>query len=130
MNRRVLEEKFRRMYPGASRRSIEDLVNALVEDKYWRSGQLLFCIAATRARYRDRLGRFCRCSGLGRVYVPEDLAGYVRRGIVLAVRGRVAVSAMGWDAFVWLVRRGIEGAVAERGGFVSLGAAKKIARSM
>lgn len=108
MNRRILMDGFSKMYPRISRRALEDLVNAVVGGKYWRGGDGIFCIALTRARYRDLKGRYCRCSGLGRVRVPEDLAKIVRRGIVISVKDGWAEAAMGWDVFIWLVKKGFE----------------------
>lgn len=92
-----------------------DLVESIVKDKFWRRGPWVFCVALTRARYREGGVRFCRCTGVGRVFVGDELAPLVRRGVVLVVRrgSNVARLVFPWDVFVYAVRRGVEDVVAE-----------------
>ena len=105
-------DHFLAIYPQCSRREIQDLVNAIRNDKYWSvhpgTRDALYVVALTRASIPTPHGFRARATHLRTVTVPPEAAKYCRRGRVLVVVNRdpapVAMVVATWPAFLRLMR--------------------------
>ncbi len=112
MSRSELVRCFRRVYRGCSRRDIDNLVSAVLSDKYWSvqpgAKDAVYVVALTRAEFPLGQDFQSRVTHLGFVKVAKAAARYCRRGRVLAtlVDGSdfKAVSVINWPAFLSLMR--------------------------
>jgi len=106
-------EQFRRIYPECSTREIENLVSAIISNKYWKvhSGKndALYVMALTQARIPYKDGFKAKSTAPRTVIVSPRTARFCRRGRVLIVKKRgeyfVSDTVVEWPVFVKLIRQ-------------------------
>jgi hypothetical protein len=107
-----LIKRYRRLHPGCTAKEIEDLVNAVKEDKYWNAlpnyKDALYVVALTRARIKVNGANIVRVTFLDKIAVDGDIAKFCSRGKVILVmrenshyRGRYVIT---WPAFLNVMR--------------------------
>lgn len=107
-----LRRHFMRIYPSCSRREIEDLVSAVLSNKYWKvhpeMNDAYYAVALTRAAIPYKDGFIARATFPRRVVVSPRAARFCRRGRILVIRlGRGYPSSetvIDWPAFLRLIR--------------------------
>lgn len=101
-----------RVYPECSRRGIDDLVSAILSNKYWKvhSGRddAYYAVALTRARIPYLDGFKAKSTVPGVVIVSRRAARFCRRGRVLLAKKRngifISETIIDWPAFLRIIR--------------------------
>lgn len=107
-----LIKRYKRIHPGCTNKEIEDLVNAIREDKYWNAlpnyKDALYVVALTRARIRVNKANVARVTHFGKILVDQSIAKFCSRGKILLVvkdnshyRARYVIT---WPAFLNIMR--------------------------
>lgn len=107
-----LIKRYKRIHPGCTNKEIEDLVNAIKEDKYWNAlpnyKDALYVVALTRARIRVNKANVVKVTHFGKILVDQDIAKFCSRGKILLVvrdnshyRARYVIT---WPAFLNIMR--------------------------
>jgi len=107
-----LIKRYKRIHPGCTNKEIEDLVNAIKEDKYWNAlpnyKDALYVIALTRARIRVNKANVVKVTHFGKILVDQSIAKFCSRGKVLLVvkdnshyRAKYVIT---WPAFLNVMR--------------------------
>ncbi len=107
-----LIKRYKRIHPGCTNKEIEDLVNAIKEDKYWNAipnyKDALYVIALTRARIRVNKANVVKVTHFGKILVDQDIAKFCSRSKVLLVvkdnshyRAKHVIT---WPAFLNVMR--------------------------
>lgn len=107
-----LRRHFLKVYPGCSRRRIDDLVAAIIHGKYWRvhSGRdnAYYAVALTRAQIPYLDGFKVRSTAPGVVIVSEKAARFCKRGRVLVAKKRnnifISETIIDWPAFLRIIK--------------------------
>lgn len=107
-----LIKRYKRIHPGCTNKEIEDLVNAIKEDKYWNAlpnyKDALYVVALTRARIRVNKANVVKVTHFGKILVDQGIAKFCSRGkILLAVRSNSHYRAryvITWPAFLNIMR--------------------------
>ena len=107
-----LIKRYKRIHPGCTKKEIEDLVNAVKEDKYWNAlpnyKDALYVVALTRARIRVNKANVVKVTHFGKILVDQGIAKFCSRGKILLVvrddshyRARYVIT---WPAFLNIMR--------------------------
>ena len=107
-----LIKRYKRIHPGCTIKEIEDLVNAIREDKYWNAlpnyKDALYVIALTRARMKVNKANVVKVTHFGKILVDQRIAKFCSRSKVLLVmkdnshyRARYVIT---WPAFLNIMR--------------------------
>ncbi len=107
-----LIKRYKRIHPGCTNKDIEDLVNAIKEDKYWNAlpnyKDALYVIALTRARIKVNKANVVKVTHFGKILVDQGIAKFCSRSKVLLVmkdnshyRARYVIT---WPAFLNIMR--------------------------
>ena len=107
-----LIKRYKRIHPGCTNKEIEDLVNAIREDKYWNAlpnyKDALYVVALTRARIRVNKANVVKVTHFGKILVDQGIAKFCSRGKILLVvrdnshyRARYVIT---WPAFLNIMR--------------------------
>jgi len=107
-----LIKRYKRIHPGCTNKEIEDLVNAIKEDKYWNAlpnyKDALYVVALTRARIRVNKANVVKVTHFGKILVDQGIAKFCSRGKILLVvrdnshyRARYVIT---WPAFLNIMR--------------------------
>lgn len=107
-----LIKRYRRLHPGCTGKEIEDLVNAVREDKYWNAlpnyKDALYVVILTRARIKVNKDNVVRVTHFGKILVDERIAKFCSRGKVLLVVGQNShyrgEHVITWPAFLNVMR--------------------------
>jgi hypothetical protein len=107
-----LIKRYKRIHPGCTNKEIEDLVNAVKEDKYWNAlpnyKDSLYVVALTRARIKANKANVVKVTHFGKILVDQDIAKFCSRGkILLLVRNDSRYRAkyvITWPAFLNIMR--------------------------
>jgi len=108
-----MREHFRRIYPKCATRDIEDLVSAIISNKYWKvhSGKndALYAVALTQARIPHMDGFKAESTLPKTVIVSPRAARFCRCGRVLIAKKRgenfISDTVVEWPIFVRLIRQ-------------------------
>ncbi|MEM2169347.1 MAG: hypothetical protein QW186_06040 [Candidatus Bathyarchaeia archaeon] len=101
-----------KIYPECSRRGINDLVSAILSNKYWKvhSGRddAYYAVALTRARVPYMDGFKAKSTAPGIVIISKRAARFCRRGRVLVAKRRNGIffseTIIDWPAFLRIVK--------------------------
>ena len=107
-----LIKRYKRIHPGCTNKEIEDLVNAIKEDKYWNAlpnyKDALYVVALTRARIKVNKANVVKVTHFGKILVDQSIAKFCSRGKILLVvrdnshyRARFVIT---WPAFLNIMR--------------------------
>ena len=107
-----LIKRYKRIHPGCTNKDIEDLVNAIKEDKYWNAlpnyKDALYVIALTRARIKVNKANVVKVTHFGKILVDQSIAKFCSRSKILLVmkdnshyRARYVIT---WPAFLNIMR--------------------------
>lgn len=107
-----LIKRYKRIHPGCTIKEIEDLVNAIREDKYWNAlpnyKDALYVVALTRARIKVNKANVVKVTHFGKILVDQSIAKFCSRSKILLVirdnshyRGRYVIT---WPAFLNVMR--------------------------
>ena len=107
-----LIKRYKRIHPGCTTKDIEDLVNAIREDKYWNAlpnyKDALYVVALTRARIKVNKANVVKVTYFGKMLVDQEIAKFCSRGKILLVvrdnshyRGKYVIT---WPAFLNVMR--------------------------
>jgi hypothetical protein len=107
-----LIKRYKRIHPGCTIKEIEDLVNAIREDKYWNAlpnyKDALYVIALTRARIKVNKANVVKVTHFGKILVDQSIAKFCSRSKILLVmkdnshyRARYVIT---WPAFLNIMR--------------------------
>jgi hypothetical protein len=107
-----LVKRYKRIHPGCTNKEIEDLVNAIKEDKYWNAlpnyKDALYVVALTRARIKVNKANVVKVTHFGKILVDQSIAKFCSRGKILLVvrdnshyRARYVIT---WPAFLNIMR--------------------------
>lgn len=107
-----LIKRYKRIHPGCTNKEIEDLVNAVREDKYWNAlpnyKDSLYVVSLTRARIKANKANVVKVTHFGKILVDQDIAKFCSRGkILLLVRNESHYRAkyvITWPAFLNIMR--------------------------
>lgn len=107
-----LKAHFKRIYPSCSSIEIENLVSAILHDKYWKvhmdRSDIIYVVALTRARYPFNDGFRARATAVGSVVVSRKASKFCRRGrILLAKRVNdkfISETVIDWPTFIKIMR--------------------------
>ncbi|MEM2136672.1 MAG: hypothetical protein QXI93_01805 [Candidatus Methanomethylicia archaeon] len=107
-----LKVHFRKVYPSCSNIEIENLVSAIIHDKYWKvhpdRGDMIYVVALTRAKYPFNNGFKARATAVGNVIVSGRAAKFCRRGRILLARNVgdkfFSETVIDWPAFIRIMR--------------------------
>ena len=107
-----LIKRYKRIHPGCTNKEIEDLVNAIREDKYWNAlpnyKDALYVVALTRARIKANKANVVKVTHFSKILVDQDIAKFCSRGkILLLVRNDSHYRAkyiITWPAFLNIMR--------------------------
>ncbi len=98
------------IYGELKQRELENLLEAIRHDKYWRvspgDDRLFYAVILTRARTPSSRGRLVRVTGFGQVVASGMAAAFCRRyrvGVIDSKDGRL-VAVLTWRAFSWIMR--------------------------
>ncbi len=84
-----LIKRYKRIHPGCTTKEIEDLVNAIKEDKYWNAlpnyKDALYVVALTRARIKVNKANVVKVTHFGKILVDQSIAKFCSRGKILLV---------------------------------------------
>lgn len=113
MHTREMREHFRRIYPKCSTREIENLVSAIVSNKYWKvhseKNDAIYAVALTQAKIPCRDGFKAKSTAPKSVTVSTKAARFCRRGRVLIIKSRdgnlISETVVEWPVFVRLIRQ-------------------------
>lgn len=108
MRAEELRRYFLKVYPECSRRGIDDLVSAIISNKYWKvhsdKDDAYYAIALTRARIPYMGGFKAKSTAPGIVIVSRGTARFCRRGRVLVTKRRnntfTSETVIDWPAFL------------------------------
>ncbi|MEM2311451.1 MAG: hypothetical protein QXD79_07595 [Candidatus Methanomethylicia archaeon] len=107
-----LKNHFKKIYPSCSSIEIENLVSAIIHDKYWKvhpnKGDAIYVVALTRARYPCGNGFRARATAVDTIIVSRRAAKFCRRGRILLAK-RVddkyfSETVIDWPAFLKIIR--------------------------
>jgi len=107
-----LIKRYKRIHPGCTNKEIEDLVNAIKEDKYWNAlpnyKDALYVVALTRARIKVNKANVVRVTHFGKILADQGIAKFCSRGKILLVvkdnshyRAKYVIT---WPAFLNIMR--------------------------
>ncbi|MEM1674688.1 MAG: hypothetical protein QXN24_08155 [Candidatus Bathyarchaeia archaeon] len=112
MRSEELRRHFMKIYPGCSRRGIDDLVSAILSNKYWKvhscRDDAYYAVALTRAHIPYMDGFRAKSTAPGVVIVSRRAARFCRRGRVLVVKKRndtfISETVIDWPAFLRVIK--------------------------
>ncbi|MEM2320617.1 MAG: hypothetical protein QXS79_01850 [Candidatus Bathyarchaeia archaeon] len=112
MRAEELRKYFLKVYPGCSRRRIDDLVSAIISNKFWKvhsdKDDAYYAIALTRARIPYMGGFKAKSTAPGIIIVSRGAARFCRRGRVLVAKRRNNVftsdTVIDWPAFLRIIK--------------------------
>lgn len=107
------------IYNELRRRDLENLLEAIRHDKYWRvypgDSRFFYTVILSRARTPSPRGRLVRVTGFGQLVAAGEAARFCRKyrvGIVDS-RARALISVLTWRAFSWIMRNCASGIYAK-----------------
>ncbi|MGB9895721.1 MAG: hypothetical protein ACPLN2_07480 [Thermoproteota archaeon] len=93
-----------------SEREINDLAEAIKNDKFWYAlpgnKQFIFVVALSRARIKREKFYLAKATYLKQIYVPKEIKEFIRRFMIILVeretrKGKVVMS---WKTFLSLMK--------------------------
>lgn len=107
-----LKVHFKKIYPKCSSIEIENLVSAIINDKYWKVhpkvNDVFYVVALTRAKYPCDDGFKARATAINNVIVSHKASKFCRRGRILIVKrvnGKfISKTVIDWPAFIKIMR--------------------------
>jgi len=113
MHTREMREHFKRIYPKCPTREIENLVSAIISNKYWKvhseRNDALYAVALTQARIPYMDGFKAESTLPKTVILSPKAARFCRRGRVLIAKKRgenfISDTVVEWPIFVRLIRQ-------------------------
>lgn len=98
------------IYGELKRRELENLIEAIKHNKYWRvqprDNRFFYAVILSRARTPSSRGRLVRVTGFGQLTALGAVAAFCRRyrvGVVDSKEG-IVLAVLTWRAFSWAMR--------------------------
>jgi len=113
MHTKELREHFKSMYPKCSAREVENLVAAIVSNKYWKvhsmKSDALYVVALTQAKIPFKDGFKAESTAPKTVVLSPKAARFCRRGRILIVNNMggdfISDTVLEWPVFLRLIRQ-------------------------
>ena len=113
MHIRKMREHFKKVYPRCSTNEIENLVSAMMSNKYWKvhseKTDALYVVALSQAKIPFKDGFKAKSTSRKAVVLSSRTARFCRRGRILVVKDRggdcISNTVLEWTTFVSLIRQ-------------------------
>ena len=113
MHTQEMRNHFKRIYPKCSTIEIENLVSAIMSNKYWKvhseKKDTLYAVAITQAKIPFKDGFKAEATVSNTVIVSPKAANFCRRGRILVVKNKgkdfTSDTVVEWPVFLKLIRK-------------------------
>lgn len=112
MHTKELREHFKRIYPKCPTIEIENLVSAIMSNKYWKvhlEKSDIYVVALTQAKIPFKDGFKAKTTGPKTIVVSSKAARFCRRGRILIAKSKgenfISDTVIEWPVFLRLIRQ-------------------------